>query len=205
MPATTSPLDVQFDAAAHVYTVDGERWPSVTEILKAVGLSTDWSRLPPAAREAAEKKRDLGQKVHEACRLLDQGELSWGSLDDAIFPYVEAWEGYLKHRGIVDTVAIETIVAHPTLRYAGTLDRIVTLEHETTPLLVDIKIGDPDDAAGQFQTAAYAGTFIDRAFHRECVRLYPTRRAVVSPYNQHRDDWKVFQAALTVFRAQPRR
>lgn len=205
MTLSTPDLSIQFDEPSHTYLVNGEVFPSVTHILRAVGLSTDWTRLPPLVRAAAELKRDLGVRVHEACRLHDRGELSWGTLADDLFPYVEAWERYCKARGILDFDAIEQIVAHPTLRYAGTLDRIATLATNEPPLLVDLKCGDPDDAAGQFQTAGYAGTFLDRSFVRECVRLFPTGKFSVFPYPHHRDDWKVFQAALTVYRAQPSR
>jgi hypothetical protein len=207
---TATGLDVQFDPAAHEYRVSGAVWPSVTQVLRAVGLSTDWSRLPPLVREAAERKRDLGQKVHDATKLLDQHDLSWGSLDDDIFPYVEAWESYTKDRGIVDFLAVEEVVAHPLLSYAGTLDRFASLDHGY--VLPDIKIGDPDDAGGRFQVAAYLEAYLQghpelrtERIQLECVRLFPTGKYAVDPYKSTRDDWKVFQAALTVFKAQPTR
>lgn len=199
---TIAELDIRFDPAAHTYTVNGARVPAVTEVLRAVGLSTDWTAKPPDVREAAERKRALGQVVHDACARLDRQQLKWDEVPEAAFSYVEAWEAYVKQRGILDFEAIEQPVAHPTLRYAGTLDRIAETTNER--ILCDIKIGDPEDAAGQYQTAAYAGTFLDQRFTRECVRLYPSGRYVITAY-ESRDDWKVFQAALTVFHSQPSR
>ena len=215
--ATATVPKIEFEAATHTYLVDGEIWPGVTSILRATGLSTDWDRMPRSVREAAERKRSLGQDVHHACTLLDRGDLAWGALDDALFPYVEAWERYTRERAIVKWIAIEEIVYHPTWRYIGTLDRLAVLDTGGT-LLPDIKIGDPEDAAGQYQTIGYAmaalqtPAVVERGalslktpIVRECVQLKENGTYRIHPYDRDRDDWKVFQAALVVCAAQPRR
>lgn len=206
----TAPAAVDFDSSNHSYRLDGAPLPSVTQILGAVGLSTDWDRMPPAVRAAAEAKREIGSAVHEACALCDAGSLSWGSLDDAVFGYVEAWERYVRQRGIVEWLLVETPLAHPVLRYAGTPDRVGrTLAGEL--VLVDVKCGDPDDAGGQFQTAGYAllveqaGIATVRVLQRECVQLFPAGTFALSPYRDYRNDTAVFKAAVTVAHAQPRR
>jgi hypothetical protein len=206
---------VEFDANRHEYRVDGELWPNVTGILSAVGLATDWSQKPPDVRAAAEAKKALGRRVHDACALLDGGALSWGALDDDVFPYVEAWERYTRQRGIRQWLAIEKPLGHPLYRFAGTLDRLALAADRFT--LTDIKCGDPDDAGGAFQTAGYAllidahrealglpSTLPLHRLERECVQLFPTGLYTLEPY-PNRDDWKVFVAALTVFTHQPRR
>lgn len=207
---TTVAPAVQFDASSHTYRLDGQVVPSVTQVLAAVGLATDWTQMPPAVREAADAKRALGTVVHEACALFDAGTLSWGLLDDAAFGYVTAWEAYVKQRQIVEWLLVETPLAHVELQYAGTPDRIGrTLDG--TLVLVDIKIGDPTDAAGQYQTAAYAmlaeaaGLAAYRALARECVQLGPAGTFALSPYRDARQDAAVWRAALTVYHAQPRR
>lgn len=211
-PSQAAAPEIVFTPQTHEYRVDGVVWPGATSILKATGLSTDWDRMPPRVREAAERKRSLGTDVHEACRLLDRGELAWGSLDDALFPYVEAWEKYTRERGIHHWRAIEAVVYHSTYRYIGTLDRLAVIDGGGL-VLQDIKLGDPDDAAGQYQTCAYlhaaaaCGLLPDAtstAVQRECVQLLDTGSYRLSPYSS-RDDWKVFQAALTVYHAQPKR
>ncbi len=208
---TTTLAAVDFDSSNHTYRLDGVELPSVTRILSAVGLATDWSRMPPSVREAAEAKREIGSVVHEACALLDVGTLAWGTLDEAAFGYVEAWERYVRERQIVEWLLIEKPLAHDVLRFAGTPDRI---GRTLTGTIVqpDIKCGDPDDAAGQYQTAAY-GLLVEHAglapyYHameRECVQLFPTGRFALDPYRDNRHDAAVFKAALTVFHAHPRR
>lgn len=205
-----APPTVEFDSFAHTYRLNGDPVPSVTQVLGAVGLSTDWDRMPPAVRAAAEAKRGVGQAVHEACALLDAGSLSWGTLDDAVFGYVEAWERYVRERGIIEWLLIEKPLAHDALRFAGTPDRIGrTLSGQVVQ--PDLKCGDPEDAAGQFQTAGYgllvehAGIAPLRHMERECVQLLPTGRYALDPYRDNRNDAAVFRAAVTVFHARPRR
>ena len=202
----TNPLPgpLEFDVDTHTYRVGGAVWPSVTQILQATGVSTRWSDLPPSARAAVELKRDIGAKVHEACRLLDLGKLSWGSLDDALFGYVEAWERYVKESGITGWALIEQPMAHATWGYAGTPDRLTD-----EGLLTDIKCGDPDDAAGQYQTAAYAELIkvnLGRTVSgRECVRLYADGRYTLDPYPRSAEDQRRWFSILTTFNCQPER
>lgn len=208
MTALTAPTIV-FEPDTHVYRVDGVVWPSVTSILRAAGLSTNWAMLPGSVQEAAEAKRDLGIAVHAICQALDRdgatGELLGADMD----VYVFAWSNYVRDRGIQRWLAVEAPVAHPAYRYAGTLDRIGILA-DGSFVLCDIKLGNPDDAAGQYQTAAYLEAakcahpeLLTRPCVRECVQLTDSGTYRLSTYTS-RDDWKVFQAALTVFRAQPR-
>jgi hypothetical protein len=204
---------VTFDEPTHTYHVDGAELPSVTRILRAVGLSTDWATLTPDVRAAAERKRELGTRVHRACVALDSGTLSWGQLEEDVFGYVEAWEKYVRERQLIEWLAIEQPFAHGALRYAGTLDRLGRTTANVY-VLPDIKCGDPDDAAGQYQTAGYALLAEDaglppnisaRHVQRECVQLSPIGTYALSPYPDFRHDSSVFKAALTVYSALPRR
>lgn len=204
---------VTFDAPTHTYRVDDTELPSVTRILRAVGLSTDWATLPPDVRADAERKRELGTRVHRACVAFDSGTLSWGQLEEDLFGYVEAWERYVRERQLIEWLAIEQPLAHSVLRYAGTLDRLGRTTADTY-VLPDIKCGDPDDAAGQYQTAGYVllaevvglppGVPV-RHVQRECVQLSPVGTYALSPYPDFRHDSAVFKAALTVYSALPRR
>lgn len=209
-----APSPVVFLPESHTYTVDGRVRPHVTGVLKATGLSTDFDRLPPAAREAAIEKRDIGTLVHAATVLADLGTLRWGTLDERLFGYVEAWEAYRKQRGIERFILIETALAHSKYLYAGTVDRAGYTSDAL--VLPDIKTGDSEDAGGRYQTAAYAELVADycavqfpteciaaKNIQRECVELRENGTFRVESYNNFREDWQVFLAALTVYRAQP--
>jgi len=74
-------VDFTFDAATHTYTAGGVRVPSVTQVLKLLPLGPDFSRVDP---DVLERKRQLGNLVHDACAILDEGDdLDWGALGEA--------------------------------------------------------------------------------------------------------------------------
>lgn len=128
----TGPL--QFDEAAHRYSVGGVVLPSVTQILRPI--SPDFSAIPPAVLE---RKRALGAAVHLACELYDQGELDEDGLDDALRPYLAAWVKFKADNAAL-ILANERKLYHPTLRFAGTLDRLAALRPSGDRLwLLDLK------------------------------------------------------------------
>lgn len=134
---------------------DGRRVPSVTEILRATGVSEDFSHVKP---EDLEFRRILGTAVHWACHAFDDDDLDFESLDPRVQPYVlDAWSAWRINFGAMP-VQRERRVYHPVRFYAGTLDGIFELRTGTR-VLVDIKCGDPWDAAAQFQTAAYEAAY----------------------------------------------
>lgn len=111
---------LQFDEAAHRYSVGGVVLPSVTQILRPI--SPDFSAIPPAVLE---RKRALGTAVHLACELYDQGELDEDGLSAELVPYLYAWIKFRAECG-VEILANERRLYHPLLRFAGTLDRVTT-------------------------------------------------------------------------------
>jgi hypothetical protein len=76
-PAPTMAGHLEFDAATHTYRLDGELVPSVTTVLKSVGL-VEYSHIPQDVLQAAAHR---GTAVHYALELLDRGELDYESLD----------------------------------------------------------------------------------------------------------------------------
>ncbi|HZO11964.1 MAG TPA: hypothetical protein VFB62_01860, partial [Polyangiaceae bacterium] len=142
--------DLQFDAVEHRYTVAGERWPSVTEVLDPL-LELDG--IPRAVLKAAAA---FGTHVHMACDLFDKGVLDEPALDPHLAPYLAAWKIFLRDTGaVVD--ASEVRVAHEKLRYAGTLDKAMHWKKRgrVRSVQLDIKSGEVPRTVGP-QTAAYA-------------------------------------------------
>ena len=60
---------IEFDEEKHIYTVDGVRMPSVTEILAPITAKTDGEISKEVLRMAA----DRGTIVHKACEEIDYG------------------------------------------------------------------------------------------------------------------------------------
>lgn len=107
---------LQFDSDLHEYRFGGINVPGVTSVLAPL---VDYSMVN---QELLERARVLGQAVHLATELYDQGTLDTDSLDPVLVPYLDAW---IRFRKEVDfqPIGIEQRVYHPIYRYAGTLDR----------------------------------------------------------------------------------
>lgn len=134
---------MKFDSDNHVYTHKGQRLLSVTEILKGAGL---------VDHLADEYYLDRGTKIHKACQFFDEGTLDFKALDPIILPYVEAWMDF-KAASRIKIIAIEKMVRHKELGYAGRLDRLGKMNG--LKAVIDIKTGQIPEFA-KFQLAAYA-------------------------------------------------
>lgn len=110
-----------FDSAKHEYRFKGVIVPSVTQILKAVGLS-DYSHIPA---DILQRTAERGHVVHEIIELYEMGTLDESSIDPALRGY---FESYLraKDAGLLPQrpSAIEKMVYSEQYRYAGMLDQM---------------------------------------------------------------------------------
>lgn len=142
-----------FDEASHVYRLDGQRLPSVTEIL--VPIKPDFSMVPPAVLEA---KRAFGTAVHLACELDDLGELDDDATDPAVMGCVQAWRRFRSDTGAA-IVMNEQRIYHPALRFAGTLDRLAYLrmkgDEQPSTWLLDLKTSDDPHPSYGVQLSGY--------------------------------------------------
>lgn len=215
--ATMQPTALRFDAFRHEYTTaDGRIVPSVTKILHGVGIATDFEAIAATSRrmaEAIEYRRALGTAVHADCHAFDDRDLDWKAVDDRVRPYVDAWSIFRENKQLLP-VARERRLFHPGLFYAGTLDGVFE-QPDGQLVLVDIKLGDPQDAGAAYQTAAYEAAYAlehpERAIAaRWAVQLVPDRRIpyLITDYSARPEAWRdflVFQAAVTVYGAQAAR
>lgn len=193
---------LQFDPAAHIYTVDGIQVPSVTEVLSDVGI-IDYSHLPDATREMA---LDRGRAVHLATQFDDEGDLDEASIPEAHRGYLEAWRRFrrecrfhpelIEHRGF-----------HPVHKYAGTLDRTGNLGGNVVNCLLDIKTNDAQEWV-RYQLAAYAAFFDSpRKYIRMSVELHADGSYRLKEFacRHWQSDMNVFVSALNVYRAKRER
>lgn len=148
--STVAASPIFFDDATHAYRVGDVPVPSVTQILRATGISSDFNAIP---QETLERKRLIGDAVHRACHYFDEGDLVETSVAPQVLPYVEAWMRFRSERGFVPDM-LETRLYSGVYHFAGTLDRLGRVP-EGRRVLADIKTGDPDDAAADLQLAAY--------------------------------------------------
>lgn len=155
-PATASGR-IQFDPAAHTYRVDGRPVPSVTQIIKRLGMISDRYTAEAALR---------GSYVAEATEYDDAGELDYDALDPQLRPYVDAWRAF-RSESKAKIVAVECLVARmlPPQWYAGRLDRILKIETSDKAKgdawLIDIKTGE-QQRWHELQVSAYAMCFSER-------------------------------------------
>jgi len=159
----TAPTGLTFDAATHVYTLDGVRVPSVTQILKDSGL-IDFSGIPESILEAA---RVRGTTVHQAIAYFNDGDLDLEQFRIDFPDYVGYLEGWLTFCAQRDFVPIvnECRIASRRYQVAGTLDTIGELDGEA--VLLDYATGNPEDVSKDYQTAAYHRLALEWADQRD--------------------------------------
>lgn len=204
-----SGADLLFTAAPHEYRLpDGRHVPSVTQILKAVGVSVDFDALAGmSARhgDAIEQARALGTAVHADAHAYDDNDLEWSTVHPDVLPYLYAWATCRENLGLVP-LQRERRLYSPTLGVCGTLDAVccrpARVEHL---ILIDVKCGDPESAGAQFQTAGYALLWDEEhpdqpIGERWSVELTP---GTTIPYRVHPyTDWNdraAFRAFVTTF------
>jgi hypothetical protein len=197
--------DITFRPDEHEYVLpDGRVVPSVTQILAAVGVSTDFdslSQVSTSMRAAIERKRAIGTALHRDAHAYDDNDLDESTVHPEVKPYLEAYKVFRQNSGVVP-LCRERIVYHPQLAYAGTLDGIFAAPSKRN-VLIDLKCGDPEDAACQFQTAGYQLAWEYQhpdgitIHERWGVQLIPGRAvpySVEPPYIdwRDRDVWRAF-------------
>ncbi|RST54133.1 hypothetical protein [Variovorax sp. DXTD-1] len=189
-----------FDAEAHRYYWDGKPVPGVTTILAPL---SDFAAVDPDVMRRASK---FGTAVHYVCELVDTGEdLQHYDVDPALLPYVDAWRKFCAEWR-VQWKLIEQRVYHPTLRYAGTLDRKGTLvapgepEHRRHAAVVDIKTSTNLYPSVGPQLAAYARAddpLNGASQRRYAVQLKGDGSYVCKEYRDA-DDFATFSALLAL-------
>lgn len=189
---------IQFIEEGHVYLLDGNPVPSVTEIIKPL---VDMSRVP---QDVLEYKRSLGKAVHKAIELDESTEgLDYESLDQEALPFFSAWLRFKEESGF-RALLCEQVVWSAKLRYAGTLDVLGTRTAGTTYTadeLLDCKCVWTMGAATGPQTAGYALALHEshgiRVKKRGGVQLLRDGSYRYFPYGDLSDE-QVFKACLSI-------
>jgi len=188
---------IEFDEATHTYFADGERVPSVTQILDSVGLvESDYF---------TEEHRRRGILVHMFIAMTNTGKVPNVKVEGygaaAIDEAREYHKQYVKFlasmKGALKIEAVEQKVFDPMFRYAGRLDFSGLLAQ--LPTIFDVKT----NRAGytptwaKWQLAAYAHALEPTLMHRRmAVILTPTSYSIEEfprdSYVSDRDDFLSF-------------
>lgn len=170
---------IDFEPAGHIYrhAGSGRILPSVTEILKSVGVSVNFDDIRSMGRDrahAVDLKRDLGIALHADAHAYDDNDLDLSTVHEEVKPYLDAYVSFRQAYASLRPATRERIVYEPAYQYVGTLDGIFMVDGETE---IDIT-------------------------ERWSVQLTPKNRIPyrVTPYNEHPwiDDEK-FKAFVTTY------
>lgn len=174
---------LHFDEKKHIYTLNGQRLPSVTQILVGQGfIDTHWF---------TDYGRDRGTYVHKIIQYHCAGELDESSIDPALWPYFKAWLQFEIDTTFV-SVECEIPCASEAHRFAGTPDHVGFMNG--VECVIDVKSG-ADLPAAEIQTAGYA-ILKNKPLKRYSLRLMNNGRYSLREHVE-RSDSRVFLAALS--------
>lgn len=114
----------------HIYEIDGEVYPSVSEVIRFISREIYGDINQYNLDHAA----DRGTRVHKAVEVLDKYHTV--ECDDDITSYIKAYVQFLKdHKP--EWGLIEKAMFHPEKKYAGTLDRAGKMDGKN--IILDVK------------------------------------------------------------------
>ena len=124
---------IEFDPIRHEYREDGVVLPSVTQVLKRVGLLD--------TKGFSRRSANFGTAVHDATALIDLGQKTVEEYeDDPRYRYLKAWVLFKEiHHPVI--LEVEQIVGGVEVGCAGTLDRLALFPWDPRPCVIDLKTG----------------------------------------------------------------
>ena len=176
---------LRFNAEKHQYLLDGVVLPSVTQVLRSVGL-INFSGID---QEILNRASALGTAAHQACHYDDLGDLDESTLDHHLKPYLEAWRAF---RGDMLFYSIEQPLCHPDYGFAGTPDRIAG------KTIIDIKTSSVVYPWTGLQLAGYSILADIPTARRLAVQLKPDGKYSVTEYTD-RNDRACFLSCLAIY------
>lgn len=180
---------LSFDKQAHVYKWGDKVIPSVTQILKGVGIIED--------KFYTDDAREKGTYVHAVLEMIDRNPDKRIDYDESVSGYVKAW-GDFKRDNVDEILEIEKPMFFDDYLFAGTLDRIVKLKNVGNAV-IDIKTG-ASQRWHELQTAGYELLAFDKqTTPRACVYLSEDGRYQIKRH-QFMSDFRVFMSAVSIFK-----
>lgn len=179
---------LEFKKEEHSYLLDGNRCPSVTEIIADAGLYGD------AMGYFTDYARDRGSFVHIAIKYHIEGTLDDSTIDPVILPYLNAWKKFETDTGFISEIT-EGPMANESLMFAGTPDHIGKFNGFMT--CIDVKTGITVFPAEQIQLAAY------EILYGKPLKRFSLHLSDVGKYKliEHKDrqDRQIFLSCLSIY------
>lgn len=113
-----------FFDSRHLYQLDGENVPSVSEISRFASREV-YGDINQYTLDNASSR---GSAVHKATEILDK--YNEVECDPNIEPYIRAYIQFRKDYNIKEYLAIEKALASESMKFAGTIDRIFVITKE---------------------------------------------------------------------------
>jgi len=203
----------------HQYLIDGQRWPSVTQVLGRVINKPFLNRYreklgTAAANEVRDAAGTHGTFVHALASLHADGEayLPLGPDDpyEAAKLQIDAFTAWYDEN-VEECFGTEIFVAHPAYRYAGQLDFLLRIRGDKLWTVLDIKSGASVGPEVRAQTAAYRdaalATILTDMGEKGCRRAVlhiPSGEAAGKlrfiPHDNHAADSQAWLSVLYVYR-----
>jgi len=112
-------MNLIFNDELHLYLIDGEVVPGLTEIFTDLGIINN--------RFYTEEARERGRLIHLITELYDRGSLDIDTVDPRLLGYFEAYRNFLdKHNP--EIIEIEKPIGNKVLKYASKLDRVFKMK-----------------------------------------------------------------------------
>lgn len=190
---------IVFDEASHTYRVNGRIYPGVTSIIQSVGLTPDFSKIPP---EVLDYKRMLGTEVH---KIIDLDLLdNLGEYDPVLEPYVNAWRQFREDMKI-RLIETETPFFSAKYGYCGKLDLLAEFngketglfDFKTTSVISMMSVG-PQLAAYDAGYREWKGMTKSKPYKRFAVQLKGNGKYKLYPC-ENPNDLNVFLYAVQIY------
>jgi len=179
-----------FDELNHIYNLNNQVIPSVTQILQAEGI-TDYSY-------ADESDRDFGKVGHRVTELWDKGKLNIKTISKPLIPCLEIWKKFLKDFDVtIFPGAIEKPIYSSKYLFGVTPDRVGLVNDKVT--VIEIKFSKATQRSTGIQLAAQA---IASTEHYGKVRqriAVPLLNGKPQFFNDRQDE-TIFISALNIWR-----
>lgn len=154
--------EILFDKLSHKYSIDGQKIPSVTQIISFGGASTDYSKIP---KWILKRAAEIGDLTHNAVRCYFEENANLITNDLSVAKYLDAFTYFMSKNDFVCRYT-EMLMYCECHRFAGTVDLVGLLNGAWS--IVDLKTTNKiNQEYVELQTAGYrhlCETFFRKTF-----------------------------------------
>ncbi len=182
-----------FKEETHQYFWNDKEVPSVTQVIKAIGITRDYTQVD-------EFYRQRGLLAHQAIDFHVRGTLDESTVDPEIAPYLAAFRGFEKARPYVPRET-EIPLYSQEYGFAGTIDQLGTVDNEPGVGVTDLKITENSDKAADLQLAGYSILVAENYGYWPAFRMALELHGdgIAKPLFYHGSPKKLWEAVMTLW------